>query len=64
MKIRVLTTTGIKYKNVDRIQDYITNTGKQYSIAFAGKRQYKVIDRDYEGAIWQVMQEKGNKNAT
>ena len=61
MKIRILTKTGVKTKKVDRIQDYITNTGKQYSIAFAGKSQYKVIDRDYEGAIWQVISKKNNK---
>lgn len=56
MKIRVKTKTqNIKWVDVDRIQDYIATDGTQYAVAFKGDRQYKVIERDFDGAIFELV---------
>jgi len=54
-QIRVKSSKTGKIRNVkvDRIQDYIKSTGEQYSIASNHKGdQYKVIERDFDGAIF------------
>lgn len=37
---------------VDRIENYIDNEGREYALAFKGKKVYEVVDRDSLGAIW------------
>jgi hypothetical protein len=53
-QIRVKSSKTGKIRNVkvDRIQDYIKSTGEQYSIAHKGDAHYKVIERDFDGAIF------------
>jgi hypothetical protein len=54
IQIRVKSSKTGKIRNVkvDRIQDYIRSTGEQYSIAHKGDAHYKVIERNFDGAIF------------
>ncbi len=53
-QIRVKSSKTGKVRNVkvDYIQDYVKSSGEQYSIAHKGDAQYKVIERDFDGAIF------------
>lgn len=59
-RIRVKSSKTGKIRNVkvDRIQDYIKSTGEQYSIAHKGDAHYKVIERDFDGAIFMTISSK------
>lgn len=56
IKVKTSKTGKIRNVKVDRIQDYIKSTGGQYSIAHKGDAQYKVIERDFDGAIFAKVQ--------
>lgn len=51
MKIRIKTAKNIIEKDAEII-DKIDSEGNQYSIALSSGRVYKVIDRDFYGAIY------------
>jgi len=51
-QIRVKTNGEIELIEVDYIQDYIKDDGVQYSIAYKDDNEYKVVDRDFDGAIF------------
>lgn len=57
MKIRVKRGINIRSQKVDRIQEFIKDNGEMYSIAYRNKDkiQYKIVDRDSDGAIWQLI---------
>lgn len=57
-RIRVKSSGKIRNVKVDRIQDYIKSTGEQYSIAHKGDAHYKVIERDFDGAIFMTISSK------
>lgn len=52
MKITIITKSGKYIKRNATVTDMIDSNGNQYSVATVGRAMYRVIERNFDGAIF------------